>query len=157
MNNNLLSQLKDIDGLDAISAWPLAIGWWIIIVLVLAIILAVVFYLVRQRMFKNSWKGSISRTLSEMQNALGNNNTQAIATELSEVLRIIAIKRFSRNECAGLAGKEWLQWLEKNDAASFDWVAHGKLLLEAPYAPSGKTIAKGNVDLLINATKKWVK
>jgi hypothetical protein len=157
MNNDLLSQLKDIEGLDAISAWPLAIGWWVVIALLAAIIFSTIFYLVRQRIFENSWKGSTTKILTEMQNALGNNNTQEIAIQLSEELRKIAIKKHSREQCAGLAGNDWLTWLSANDNNGFDWVNNGKLLIEAPYAPSGKNIKKDNVDLLINATRKWVK
>ncbi|MGB0719658.1 MAG: DUF4381 domain-containing protein, partial [Bdellovibrionales bacterium] len=40
----LLSRLRDIRGLEDVSWWPLAPGWWILLGLVLAIVLGLVLF-----------------------------------------------------------------------------------------------------------------
>ena len=53
---DLLSQLRDIRGLDAISWWPLAPGWWGVAALVPALIAGLYLYR-RQRLKKAaSWQ-----------------------------------------------------------------------------------------------------
>ena len=45
--NSLLEQLHDIEGIDAISMWPLAIGWWVLIALcVLALCILIYFIII---------------------------------------------------------------------------------------------------------------
>ncbi|MBA2727152.1 MAG: DUF4381 domain-containing protein, partial [Parachlamydiaceae bacterium] len=42
--NPLLEQLHDIEGLDPISFWPLALGWWILIAVLILLSLAIVWF-----------------------------------------------------------------------------------------------------------------
>jgi hypothetical protein len=155
--NDPLANLKDIEGLDSISMWPLAIGWWVLLALHAVIIIAVALFYLRKMAFMRSWQGTITAQLLQMQKSLSKNNSQQIATELSEILRKVAIKRYSRAACAGLSGDKWLQFLSAHDKNNFDWVGRGKLLIDAPYAPNGKNITADSLTMLIDATKKWVR
>jgi hypothetical protein len=73
------------------------------------------------------------------------------------LLRRIAMRCFSRAECAGLEGKAWLRWLTLKDPKGFDWAAHGMLLIDAPYAPTGRNYSTQSLKLLIGAAKRWVR
>ena len=37
----LYAQLRDIRGLDAVSLWPLAPGWWLVVAIIFAALLLV--------------------------------------------------------------------------------------------------------------------
>ena len=48
MNPELVTQLRDIRGLDPVSWWPPATGWWLLAALCIGLVVALV-YLVRFR------------------------------------------------------------------------------------------------------------
>jgi hypothetical protein len=150
----LLAQLYDIKGLDYVSWWPLAPGWWALIICLLIAALAAYW---RRWMYERSWEGQTYRTFVALDSQLNGGNTQEIAAVLSVLLRRIAMQCFSRAECAGLEGRDWLRWLTAKDPSGFDWEIHGALLIEAPYAPRGRTYSPQSLNLLITAAKSWVK
>ena len=152
--NPVAQQLHDIEGLDYISSWPLAIGWWILIVLFILIIVSSVFYLLA---FKRSWKNDTLQKLAFLEKNLSDATALETLIALSEYLRRIALKRFSRKECAGLTGTSWLKWLATHDPKKFDWEAKGTPLIEAPYARVIQGSSLMQVKDLIQATKNWVR
>jgi hypothetical protein len=153
----LLSQLADINGLDKISWWPLAPGWWAVLVLFAILLLAGIAAGLRRRAFRRSWKHDANETLASMADQLDGINAREILVKLSDLLRRVAIYRFSRAKCAGLKGNEWAQWLTKNDPHKFDWNEYVDILTETPYAPPESMPSPQKVGLLIEATRKWVK
>jgi hypothetical protein len=160
--NPLLEKLHDIAGLDPIPLWPLAIGWWIVIGFGTIMLLLAALGLTRWLKFRRSWKYDtlekleyLSQTLS--QPTVSNMEIQHTATFFSEYLRRIALRRFSRSACAGLTGQAWLEWLTKHDSKNFDWVKHGKSLIQAPYAPAHHRLAPEQLKILIQAAKEWVR
>jgi hypothetical protein len=152
--DKLLAQLYDIRDLDPISWWPLAPGWWVLIAL--ALLAAAVAYW-RYWTYQRSWRGQTYRALTILDRQLSRGDAQQIVGTLSELLRRVAIQSFSRAECAGLEGADWLRWLSTKDPVGFDWVARGSLLIEAPYAPPGRTYPAKSVKILIGAAKRWVR
>jgi hypothetical protein len=149
----LLAKLDDIRGLGHISWWPLAPGWWGLLALVL--MAAGATYL-RRRAYWRSWKGEARKALDLLDAQLKNGNRQEIAARLSTLLRRIAMQRYSRAECAGLWGQDWLRWLTAKDPRGFNWVDTGTLLVEAPYAPPGRNCPPKDLKSLISAAKRWV-
>ena len=149
----LLAQLRDIKGLDSISAWPPGAGWWIL----LALIIGALLYYVRRRAYIRSWKGDARRTLEMLEKNMSPANTRECVDALSMILRRIAMKRFSREACAGLEGQGWLDWLKANDPRGFDWAGKGLLLVKVPYAPPGRPVNMEKIRELIDAAKAWVK
>lgn len=153
----LLEQLHDIDGLDPISWWPLAIGWWIIIALAAALCIALLCYAAYRIAYVRSWKNDTMQKLAYLESCLTDATAREAAIALSEYLRRIALRRFPRKECASLIGKTWLTWLSKHDPKQFDWNTKGIFLINLPYAPENATISVEQVKDLIQATKNWVK
>jgi hypothetical protein len=154
--SELLRQLHDIESLDAISPWPLAIGWYFIIALIAALLCVIVTLAFYGIAYRRSWQNSAFKQLAMLEKNLSAANSQETVTALSAFLRRIALKRCPRAECAGLVGKSWLQWLQKN-ASHFDWENKGTCLLEIPYAPAGSTLPIADVQELIKATRTWIK
>ena len=149
----MLTELHDIDGADPASLWPLAVGWWIVIGAILLISGFLFYKLIKRR----SWQAEVLKNLSCLEKNLSEFNARETVSILSEYLRRIALKRHSREMCAGLIGEEWLKWLKEKDLKGFDWETKGLALLNMPYAPQQTSISIENVKELIRAVKKWVK
>lgn len=155
--NPLMEQLHDIEGIDSIGHWPLGIGWWIVLAGIILLFISIGWYAYRRRKYHRSWKSDALHQLIELEKNLSMKPEREIAITLSEYLRRIAIKQFSRQECAGLVGDAWLEWLTKNDPKRFNWKEQGKLLIEAPYVPENIRFSQEQVKKLIQAAKRWVK
>lgn len=151
----LLSQLRDIRGLEDVSWWPLAPGWWILLGLVLAIVLGMFIFrkwrAMRARRFEAQLKTMLESLRSEA-------NVKKKAQGLSELLRLSALRRYGRAACAGLEGQDWLDWLKAHDPKGFDWPDKAGILIEAPYMPD-QAAAKNDPDFdtLFKAAERWVK
>jgi hypothetical protein len=152
--DTLLAQLYDIKGLDGISWWPLAPGWWALLGLA-AIIAGAVYW--RRRAWYRSWQGEAWLAFAALEAQLSADNAQEVAAALSVLLRRVAMQCFSRAQCAGLEGTNWLRWLAAKDPGGFDWAARGAALIDAPYAPPGRAVSPQSLKPMIAAAKRWVK
>lgn len=153
---DLLAQIDDIKGLDAIGWWPLAPLWWVLLAIIVLTFLALAIIYLRRRAYERSWKGDALRMLATLEDRLNNGSEHEVVSALSLAMRRIAMQRFSRRECASLKGHEWLAWLQEHDPKSFAWTKHGDLLIKAPYAPPSTTAPSAKIYTLIEAAKQWV-
>lgn len=158
MNPDMVARLRDIQGLDEISWWPLATGWWLLALLVMLLLIGLVLVLRNLRRYPaGSWRRHGWKELRTLRRQADRLPTQQIAVELSELLRRIAIARLGRASAAGLSGADWLTWLQQHDPAGFDWSRFGKPLLTLPYAPPGRNTESADQLLaLIDAALVWV-
>lgn len=158
MNPEMITRLHDIRGLDEISWWPLATGWWLLALVVVALLLASVSLVRNLRRYPaGSWRRHAWKQLRTLKRRADITPTQQIATELSELLRRIAIARLGRARAAGLSGERWLAWLQQHDPNDFAWTRLGTPLITLPYAPPGST--RESIDQLmplIDAAFAWV-
>ncbi|CRX37947.1 DUF4381 domain-containing protein [Estrella lausannensis] len=152
----LMDQLHDIEGLDAVSAWPLAIGWWVLINCGILLLLVTLWFLKRRFDYLRSWKRDAFHKLQALEKNLSPETSRETVVLLSQYLRRIAFCSFPRKECAGLVGDAWLEWLQKHDPKQFDWSRKGKLLVESPYAPAESTLPLPEIKELIYAARQWV-
>jgi hypothetical protein len=154
------ARLHDIQGLDPVSIWPLAPGWWLIMAALLG--LWMLKGLLRhglpawRRSRRTRWHRDASRRLYALRARVNREDAKTIATELSELLRRIAIARCGRDACAGLSGDDWLDWLASHDPYHFDWKGRGRLLLNLPYAPPVSDDHRPALHDMINATQAWI-
>lgn len=155
--NPLLEQLHDIESIDAVSWWPLAIGWWILIGVSVLFVTSLAIYAAYRIVFKRSWKRDTFDKLDSLERNLSENTARQALISLSEYIRRIAIRRYSRKECAGLSGEAWLKWLSAHDPSEFDWENKGTVLLDIPYAPLNAKFSPENLQQLIKAIRCWVR
>jgi hypothetical protein len=154
---NPLAQLRDIQGLDRISRWPLALGWWILFALILVLLTSTIaFYFIRRK-YKARWQYQLLQRLEQMESRLNPEQSQTLATELAQLLRRVAVHRYSRSECAQLYGKEWLAWMTQKDPQQFDWSQSANVLTQAPFQPQGTVIDQESLQKTIRAAKAWVR
>lgn len=92
-------QLRDIRGLDAVSWWPPAPGWWIGALLLLLTLIGL-FLLIRHfiRYPPGSWRWEARVALRELWQQRNRQSQKESAARLSELLRRIAIARFGREK-----------------------------------------------------------
>ena len=105
--------LRDLHLPEAIGWWPLAPGWWFLILVVAA---GIVYFLYRsiRKWRHNALRRVALRELSRIQKEYRNGVDEiTLAIELSELLRRTMLAYAPRNEVAGLTGKHWLQWLDQ--------------------------------------------
>jgi hypothetical protein len=159
-----IEQLRDIHGIQAVPWWPPAPGWWLIAgAVVLLLALAWRFRTgIRLRIpplpvfSVGSWRWDAARQLRALRKRAPEQDTKQTASELSQLIRRIAMARLGRDACAGLTGESWLEWLAGNDPQGFAWSEQGRLLLETPYAPPGDLAQSREILALIDAIHEWV-
>lgn len=144
--------LRDIQGLDPVSWWPIAPEVWLATgLLILALILI---FLWARRLYRyplGSWRNEARKALKRLQRNQHSQTAKQTVSELSELLRRIAMARFGRERLASLTGKHWLQWIEGSDPSGFNWTEKGEILISLPYAPEGITVDQPVLQELINA------
>lgn len=155
--NPLLEQLHDIEGVDAISWWPLAAGWWVLIALGIIVLVILSLYAAYKIAFLRSWKNDTFKKLAFLEDNLTDETARESVISLSEYIRRIALRRYPRKECAALTGEAWLKWLASKDPKQFDWETKGTVLIDVPYAPHTASLSAGQVKDLIQAVRNWVR
>lgn len=148
--------LRDIRGLDTASWWPPAPGWWLLAALLLLAAFVIWRAVQMWRWRHGRWRRDAQRQLRRLRRGLRTAEPKQLAGELSELVRRIAMARCGRQHCAGLQGEIWLAWLKRNDPAGFDWLKHGRVLLDLPYAPDGYAAPPATWRRLLAATERWI-
>ncbi|MEZ9442162.1 DUF4381 domain-containing protein [Vibrio sp. 10N.222.54.F12] len=91
---------------DAPTWWPLAWGWWAVVITAIALI-ALVFFILKRR--KNNQQAK-QEALSYFSNRQSSNRLSP--SEAQRILRQAALSYFPREKVAGLAGDDWLKFLD---------------------------------------------
>jgi len=152
-----MDPLRDIRGIDPAPWWPPAPGWWLLALLLILTLLLVWWLARRRRLYPpGRWQQDARSHLLALRRRLRDAPLKALAGELSELLRRIAIARCGREHTAALTGEAWLAWLERNDSSGFPWREQGRLLLELPYAPPDRGGDRETLARLIDAALNWV-
>jgi len=121
MNN--LPEIRDIHIPDGVSLFPLAYGWWVIL---LAVILLFVVIKLIMWSIKTSKKHYALKKLKQIETK----NPVTSAIEISELLRRICTVKY-RNASA-FYGKEWIDFLNSKTSHPLSQNA-AKLLMFAPF------------------------
>jgi len=147
--------LKDIHLPDAVSWWPPAIGYWLVLAVLIALVLIVfgLRYLRNRTLIKRQALAEFSRIRSAYQTDL---DQKALATSLSKLLRRAAISAYPVSDCASLSGKDWLNWLDKQLSKSDITFSDGPgyLLTEFIYSDLKHT---NDINDLLDLTQRWLR
>ena len=118
MNNTLLEQLAPDRAPPPLGWWPLAPGWWgLLVLLLLGLAMA-------------AWL----RELAQLQTVSGQAGIDDahIAREVQLLLRRYAIARYGRDAVAALSGDTWLTFVVRHGGS--DWAGDsGQALLRCAY------------------------
>ena len=147
-------QLKDIHLPGSPDLWPLALGWW----LLLAIIVLALFWLFSQLKKRNrirKHRKMLLSTLDVLEDKLRKDANSETLAEVNVLLRQLAVNYYPRSEIASLTGGDWLHFLDRSGKTHGFSRGAGRILIEAPYQ-SGK-IQNFNIDEFIPLVRSWVK
>lgn len=126
MNPDLLAQLKDIQTPEQVGQWPLAWGWWVLIVVSLILLTTLVIYLVKRH--KHRFAKRQALTLLKASSGL---EAKAKVASINNILKRVNLAYQDRDVVADLSGKEWATWLNQHsDKAQID-----AELLQLSYQP----------------------
>lgn len=142
--------LRDIHPPDPVGWWPPAIGWWLLPLLVAGLVVATI-WLVRR------WRRPTPLKLAlrelEALRADASLGADAKLRRLSILVRRTALSLHPRQEVAGLAGEDWLRWLDGTLGEPRFSQGPGRALAEAPYRPGGAA----NPDELLALCRDWLR
>lgn len=150
------SPLAGIDLHDILAApppafWPPAPGWWVLMVVVLSLLVVSVWQglrIVRLRRRRE-------RILSELDD-LATHSPDQVVTQVSMLLRRVALMRFSRHEVAPLSGNAWLTFLDRTGGDGAFMQGAGNVLATAPYVFKNEVSGVDN-DALITLAREWIR
>ncbi|WP_058534094.1 DUF4381 domain-containing protein [Legionella saoudiensis] len=151
--NDPLAQLKDIHLPDAIGWWPLAPGWYAVMLLSVLLLLILAFYLRRRWRYALAKKQALVLLAAYQESYEKEHNAPISSAQISELLRRVALVYYPRAEVASLYGDAWLQFL-KQTSKGIDFDSVRTLLLDAPFKA-----ADTRIDLrpLFDHAKQWIK
>ena len=153
----LLDKMADIEGLNAISIFPLAIGYKLLIFFGCVVFGYFIYKIYCNGKFRKSWQFCFLQELELIEKKLRKEPIKQILAELNEYLKRFCIKKHGRQEVASLSGKKWLRWLTLRDPNGFDWSKKGEILINFPYMPEEKIkVRKGQIKILIKASREWI-
>ena len=144
--------LRDIHLPEAISWWPPALGWWLLAVLV-PLSIYLIYRLIKRIGRKTALKTARKILLQIKQDNQLDNKRKL--NELSSLVRRVAISTTDRNECAGLVGQAWLDYLDRSVKGEPFTQGVGRLLSDAPYRQAVPT--EQEIGELIALCETWLK
>jgi uncharacterized protein DUF4381 len=157
MNQQTLN-LRDIHLPEPISWWPLAPGWWLLLVSVLLILCALylTIKIYRSRQLKRDIKAELEHIKQQFQQT---QSKSQLAKSLSILLRRASISYYPKANIAGLTGEHWLTYLDKTNIKRSEKISFktnaGKILLSAPYLPENKKL-DFDAQFLIDLCESWL-
>ncbi len=135
MNPDLMAQLRDIHSAPPVPWWPPAPGWWVVALLVLAVLVwfgrqLLARYRVHQRRLQMlSWIDHLNATVDPQK------DPQAYLSTLNRVFKVVALRAFPEQQCARMAGHEWTDFLQRNLHAKQPGETLS-VLVSGPYNPA---------------------
>lgn len=143
--------LKDIHLPEVITWWPLAIGWWLLIVVVLAALVGS--YRLYKRLTRQTATKQAKAVLLTIRQGASDDVLFTVKA-LSACLRRVAISVDSRQQTAGLVGDAWLSYLDESMQDAPFKTGIGRLLVDVPY----QQLIAEDVDLnaLISLCDMWL-
>jgi hypothetical protein len=110
--STLLSQLKDIHAPEAISIWPLAIGWWVLIVLSTFVIASLCYFILRKRL-QNTWKRQAIKAFKELSSAYSQQPSTENLLQINRLLKQAISSATNTRDYLHLCESEWAEALKK--------------------------------------------
>jgi hypothetical protein len=146
-----ISQLKDIHLPHAISDWPMAFGWWILLTLIIISICAGI-YLWRYYKIKNAnKKAALSLLELKYSQFKSNQNSQVFLQQSNEILKRYCLKQYPA--AISLSGLAWTDFLIRHSDKAFFNEDLAFAISQGLYQAD----CKYNVDDLYTACTSWIK
>lgn len=143
--------LRDIHLPDPISWWPPAIGWWLLLGLVLLLGAGLTYGVRRWRRVTPARRGLLALERLEADRSM---TAREKLQALSVLMKRVALSLRPRASVAGLTGEDWLGWLDETAGAARFREGPGRRLAEAPYRPAPDAAELAEV---LEECRNWLK
>ena len=142
-------ELRDIHLPADPGFWPPAPGWWLAGALILVLLVLVMAGGLK------AWRRHLRRrrALAQLQALAALGPGPELAARVSELLKRVALGRFSRREVAGISGRAWLTFLDRTGGDGRFAEGPGRALAEGPYLAT----AEFDAAALLELAKDWVR
>ncbi|MFC3909801.1 DUF4381 domain-containing protein [Legionella dresdenensis] len=149
-----LAQLRDIHIPQPVGWWPLAPGWYVLIILLVLGLTAIIIWACRKHRQGRARREALKMLADYYQQYLQQQQKPAaISARISELLRRVALAHFPRSNVAGLQGEAWIEFLNQTGKnINFNAVRDNLLLL--PYQNAVDTV---NLKPLFTRAEAWIK
>lgn len=134
---------------DAVSWWPMAPGWWLLIVLSMAIVFALIWW-VRRRL-ADPRRFALAELESIQQRFQQDEDKTVLINHCNQLLKRTALTLFSRQDVAALSGADWLAFLLNNSRGCQPQAM--QCLADGLYRPHSDY----DTTALISACRQWLK
>jgi hypothetical protein len=152
MNPSAALDLRDIHAAPAPPFWPPAPGWWLLAVIVL-IALVVLATWAWRRYRRYRYERQILLEVERLSDCYSDDNISCFITDISTLLRRVAIRRYSRAEVASLTGADWLRFLDATGGAGRFANGVGQILETGPYQPVLNDVP---AEELLSLARRWI-
>jgi len=153
--------LRDIHLPGSVSWWPPALGWWIVLGVLLLLVVSVLLmrYAKKRNQFARIALSAFDSMVEEYEH---HGDSQKLLEDLSALMRRISVNTSKTQNSAGLTGEAWLRFLDEYAAKSSATKVSarfnsplGRWLITAPYQ---KQISPGQQDVqqLLILCREWI-
>lgn len=148
-----LEQLRDIHLPNPVGWWPLAGGWYFLVLALLLLVIGLTYYGCSRYRHGRAKRQALRHLAEYERQYLQDGDAGRISAQLSELLKRVALVYFPRMNVAGLKGEAWIDFLNATSKNS-DFRAHRECLLELPYKNNAGQV---NLTPLFISAKAWIK
>ena len=153
MTDPQLANLRDIHLPASIGWWPPAPGWWVLTVLILLLSAALWRWNARRRQAAEAKIQALTLIENCQINYQVTGDRPCAASEISVLLRRVALAYFPRKQVAGLQGDAWIDFLNST-GKNIDFNTVRDSLLLSPYQSNEAT---SGLDPLFSCACAWIK
>lgn len=146
-----LAKLHDIHLPQPVSWWPLAPGWWLLLLVLCLIALAVLLWWAWRR---QSLRVAALRELQSLRSHKNEATPPELATEIGVLLRRVALRRDGR-AVSYLSGPGWAGFLSDGKAGIAPELAN--YIAKAPYAAPANSADAPPPEQLFTAAERWLR
>ena len=145
--------LKDLHLPDPVGWWPLAPGWWFVLLVSVIAIAWGIGHVYRRWRFNAPRRYALDELARIEADYREHRDPVLLGKQLSELLRRGMLAYASREEVAGLTGDAWLEWLDRGMPVPYFHTEGGKHLLDLPYRDPGGDLSGIDVDAMVSAVR----
>lgn len=148
-----LTKLRDIQLPKPLSWWPLAPGWYVLLITGLLIVSLLIYWGYRKHLHARAKHEALKMLEDYERQYQSGAKVGLISAQISALLRRVALVYFPRSNVASLKGEAWISFLNST-AKKCDFTSQSDCLLILPYKENAQDI---NLKPLFENARKWIK
>ena len=154
--NPKLSNLKPIILPEPVKFEPLTAGWYILFGLIV-LLLFLLAYNSFKKFRSRAYRRLSVRELKKLIPEIGISNTAGLIMRISTILKVTALKSFSRDKVANLSGTNWQNFLISS-CPSGSYSENAFVLIDLQYIPEteNRQIKPEDINKLVYDSIKWI-